>query len=201
MTQMETLAPRQASPPAGSPTPTPASASTCIGRSAWPNARIAISTRMCAPRRSTKSASFPRCAPNSPIARRSTPGRDGALDLLRRRHALADASADGAERHRRGRRELERRARRGDHAGGQSDQRRGRALPRLSRRRGQPPVDRRAGARRRRPEGARPAPRRRRSGRGGQNRRVDLPALFLRLDLCAARPEREGLARRIGARR
>ena len=73
MTTIETLASRQASAPLA-PT-TPASAFTCIGRSAWPNAPIAISTPMCARRRSTKSASSPPCAPNSPIAPRLTPGR------------------------------------------------------------------------------------------------------------------------------
>ena len=52
---------------------------------------------------------------------------------------------------------LDRRARRRGHARSQSDQRRGDALSRLSRGRRQPRLARRAGARRRRAEGARPA--------------------------------------------
>ena len=51
--------------------------------------------------------------------------------LPRRRHALADAARHGRGHPRRHRRGLGRRARRRDHAGGQPDQRRGRALPRL----------------------------------------------------------------------
>ena len=63
----------------------------CIGRSASPNARIAISTATSAPRRPTRRASSPPSARE--IAHRAalTPGAQGALDLLRRRHAVADA--------------------------------------------------------------------------------------------------------------
>ena len=85
--------------------------------------------------------------------------------LLRRRHAIADVGrtrsapildAIGAA--------VDRRRRRRDHAGGQSVERRGRPLPRLSRGRRQPRLARRAVARRRRPARARAActrPRRR----------------------------------------
>ena len=129
-------------------------------------------------------------------SRRADARARGALDLLRRRHALADEAADGAEPDRRGRRRLAARRRRRDHARGQSHQRRSGALPRLSRRRRQPPVDRRPGARRRRPQGARPPSRRRRSGRGGQDRGGDLPAHLLRPHLRPPRADRGGLARR-----
>ncbi len=90
------------------------------------------------------------------------------------------------DRARRDRRPLAGRGGSGDHAGGQSGERRGRPLPRLSRRRRQPPVARRAVARRCRAEGARAHPR---CG-GGAPRRGDgardLPAPLLRSHLCAA---------------
>ena len=92
---------------------------------------------------------------------------------------------------------LDDRARRGDHARGQSDQRRGRALPRLSRGRRQPGVARRPGAERRRPEIPRPrAIRSREALAASKVAASDLLAPFVRSDLRPPRPERRRLARR-----
>ena len=96
---------------------------------------------------------------------------------------------------RRHRQALDRRARRRGHAGGQSDQRRGDALSRLSRRRRQPRLARRAGARRCVAEGARPAAHRAGSARRRGDRAQRLRALLVRPDLCAPEPD----ARRCGA--
>ena len=75
--------------------------------------------------------------------------------------------------------------RRGD-ARSQSDQRRGDALSRLSRRRRQPRVARRAGARRRGAERARAAAHRAGSARRGRDRAAIVRPLFVRSDLRAA---------------
>ena len=82
--------------------------------------------------------------------------------------------------------------RRRDDARSQSDQRRGHALSRLSRRRRQSRVARRAGARRRCAEdSAACTPRRKRSTRV-KIARAAFRALFVRPDLCAARPDAGG---------
>ena len=97
---------------------------------------------------------------------------------------------------RRDRQALARRARRRDHARGQPDQRRGDALSRLSRGRRQPRLARRAGARRRVAESARPPAHRatRRSPRSRIARNAFRP-LLVRPDLCPPGPD----ARRCGA--
>ena len=115
------------------------------------------------------------------------PGRTVIDDLLRRRHAVADAAGNGRRDPRRHRQALERRARcRGD-ARSQSDQRRGDALSRLSRGRRQPRLARRAGARRSRAEGARPPAHRRRRR---STRSASRASIFERysFDLIYARP-------------
>ena len=109
--------------------------------------------------------------------------------LLRRRHAVADAARNGRRDPRRHRPALDGRARRRSHARGQSDQRRGDALSRLSRGRRQSRLARRAGARRRVAEGARPAAHRAGSARCGRDRAHGVRALFVRSDLCAAGPD------------
>ena len=79
------------------------------------------------------------------------------------------------------------RARRRDHAGGQSRHLRARPLPRLSRRRRHAPVDRRAELRRRAAAGARPRPRRaRRRSAAVEAARRDLRHLQPRPDVRAA---------------
>ena len=99
-------------------------------------------------------------------------GRPHGLDhLLRRRHALADAARDRGGDPRRHRAALDGRARRRSVARGESDERRGDALPRLSRGRRQPGVARRAGARRRGAEGTRTAAQRARGARCGRGAR------------------------------
>ena len=73
----------------------PGSASTSIGRSAGPNAPIAISTPMCATRQSTRWRSPPRWRRELTGSPSAPPGRDGDEHFLRRRHALADAACRG----------------------------------------------------------------------------------------------------------
>ena len=85
--------------------------------------------------------------------------------------------------------------RRGD-ARGQSDQRRGHAFPRLSRRRRQSRLARRPGPGRCGAQGAGAAAYRARSARRGRRRARDLRSLFIRSHLCAAGPD----ARRLGDR-
>ena len=169
---------------------TPASASTSTGRSACRSAPIATSTAMSAMPASTRRAS---CAPSrAEIAATAArvPGRTVSTHLLRRRHAVADGARDGRRDPRRDRPPLDGRARCRDHARGQSDQRRGDALPRLPRGRRQPRVARRAGARRCR--------RCKQLGRLHTARealdavaiaRAIVRALFVRPDLCAAGPD------------
>ena len=132
----------------------------------------------------------------SPISPSSTPGPHGAVDLLRRRHAVADGSALGRRHPRHHRQALEHRSKGRDHARGQPDLGRGRPLPRLPRRRRQPRLARRAVAARRPARRARPPPQRRRSDPRRAARAVDLSALELRSHLCPPAPD----ARRLGRR-
>ncbi len=98
------------------------------------------------------------------------PGRQVSVDLSRRRHAVADAAADRRRDLGRDRQALARRRRCGSDAGGQSHQRRGDAVSRLSRRRRQPRFARRAGARRCLAEGAGTIAQRARGARCGRDR-------------------------------
>ena len=148
-----------------------ASASTCTGRSAPRSARIATSTAMSGTSPSTRSASSRPSGARSPIWRRGRPGGrstsiffgGGTPSLMRPQTvgAILDAIA----------RRLDGRAGRRGHARGQPDQRRGGALPGLSRGRRQPGLARRPG-----PERCRPAPARahafRRRGAGRRQGRA-----------------------------
>ena len=67
--------------------------------------------------------------PTWPMRRSLLPGTSAELDLLRRRHAVADGAGDGRGDHRR-RDHWRGRRRSGDHPGSQSEQRRSRALRR-----------------------------------------------------------------------
>ena len=161
----------------------------------WPfclrSARIAISTPMCATRRSTRSAS---CAPSPARSRRTaalTPGRTvssiflggGTPSLMQPQTVGADPRCDrqstGASR-RDAEVTLE-----ANPTSVEAD-----ALSRLSRGRRQPRLARRAGARRRLAEGARPHAHRARGARRGGDRAQRFPALLVRPDLCAARIRR-----------
>ena len=128
------------------------------------------------------------------------PGRDVIVDLSRRRHAVADAAADRRRHPRCDRQALARRARRRGHAGGQSDQRRGDAVSRLSRSRRQPRLARRAGAGRRLAEGARTPAHRARGARCGRDRAQRVRPLLVRPDLRPPRPDAADVGRRIEAR-
>ena len=121
---------------------------------------------------------------------RADHGPHGAVDLLRRRHAVADGPALGRADPRDHRPVLEHRSKGRDHARGQPDLGRGRALPRLSRRRRQPRVAGRPVAARRPAGRARPEAHGRRSHRRRAPRAVDLPALELRSHLCASASRR-----------
>ena len=68
------------------------SASTCTGRSACRNARIAISTAMSGTQPSMRIASPAPLPARSRPPRRAQPGATVTLDLPRRRHAVADAA-------------------------------------------------------------------------------------------------------------
>ena len=127
-------------------------------------------------------------------------GPHGVEHLLRRRHAVADAAVVGAGDPRRNCKTLERRARRRGLARGQSDQRRCDALPRLSRGRRQSRLARRAGARRRIVERARPPAHGARSARRRRRRALDLRPLLVRSDLCAAAADAVGVGGRAQAR-
>ncbi len=89
-----------------------------------------------------------------------------------RRHAVPDGPPNRRRAARRRRRRLDGRPGGRGHAGGQPDQRRGRALPRLPRRRRQPGLARRAGAERRRPA---PARAHAHGGRGARRRARSRP--------------------------
>ena len=108
--------------------------------------------------------------------------------------------ADRGHDPRRHRAALDGRARYRSVAGSQSDQRRGDAVSRLSRGRCQPGVARRAGARRRRAQGTRPAAQRARSARRGRGGAGKLRALLVRPDLCAAAADAGSVGRRASAR-
>ena len=84
-------------------------------------------------RRSIRRRGARRCSPISRMRRAQTPGRRLDLDLLRRRHALADAAGDGRRADRRRRSALGLRAGHRDHARGQSLLGRGGALRRSRR--------------------------------------------------------------------
>ena len=172
------------------PAPIRVSASTSIGRSACRNAPIAISTATCA-RRPVDEARF-LSAFRAELAHRArlAPGARRVVRLLRRRHAIADGAGHRRQHPGGDRGALERRSRRRGDARGQSDQRRGDAVPRLPGGRHQPRVARRAGHERPRPQGARPPAHRRRGHGGRRDRGVGLRALFLRPDLCPARTRR-----------
>ena len=120
--------------------------------------------------------------------RQADAGPHGAVDLLRRRHAVADGAAFGRGHSARHRRQLARRQRRRDHARGQPDLGRGRAVSRLSRGGGQPRVARRAVAARRSrwPNSAAATPSTRRSPRCGWRSRSSRARSF---DLIYARPK------------
>ena len=78
--------------------PTAPSAFTCIGRSACRSARIATSTATCA-MAAIDEARFVRAFDSrNRHDRRARTGPHGIDDLLRRRHAVADAAGDGAVR-------------------------------------------------------------------------------------------------------
>ena len=113
----------------------------------------------------------------------------GVVDLSRRRHAIVDAAAYGRRHSRCDRQALARRRRRRGHAGGQSHQRRGHALSRLSRGRRQPGVARRAGARRRIAEGTGTPAYRARSAGCGCDCAHGFRAIFVRSDLRPPRPD------------
>ena len=168
-------------------TPDRPSASMSIGRSACRSAPIATSTAMCA----TAAIDEPRfvrafAAEIAATAAR-VPGRTvstiffggGTPSLMQPSTvgAVLDAIAQA----------LDGRARRRGHARSQPDQRRGDALSRLSRGRRQPRVARRAGARRSRARGTRPAAHGARGARRGRRSRA---AIFGRysFDLIYARP-------------
>ena len=146
------------SPRTGAPA---ASASTCTGRSARRNARIATSTATCGA--ASTSARWRRAlVAEVAAAAAEMPGRTvdtvffggGTPSLMPPETVAAVIAAIAAG--------MAAGAGRGDHARGQPDLGRGRPVPRLPRRRGQPAVDGGAGARRRRPAGARADARRRR---------------------------------------
>ena len=118
------------------------------------------------------------------------------VDLLRRRHAVLDAAFDHCRRAQFHRPAVARRARCRNHHGGQSDERRGRAFSRLSRRRRQSRVARRAGARRSRAGRARPAAHRARSARCSRRRAQSVRPLLVRPDLRAAGAAAEGMGGR-----
>ena len=137
--------------------------------------------------------------PKIAAAAREVPGPGGRHRLLRRRHPQPDAARDRGRGDRRDPPRLVARARRRDHARGQSHLGRGRPVPRLPRRRGEPALHGRPGPERRRPQGARPHARHRRGGarlRGGAG---DLPAGELRPHLCPSGPDAGRLAGRAGA--
>ena len=118
------------------------------------------------------------------------------LDLLRRRHALADGG-----RHRRrhpgcDRRALGRRSPLRGLARGQSDQRRGRPLPRFPGGRGEPRLARRAGAERQGFALPRPAARCETGAPRDPAGARDLSAPFLRPDLRPAGPDAGGVGKR-----
>ena len=185
-----------------SPHPTPPharakepSASTCTGRSACRNARIAISTAMSGMRRSTRSAL------RAPLRARSKPRRrvrrtrtvtsiflgGGTPSLMQPQTVGAILDAIGKA--------LARRAQGGSDAGGQSHQRRGNALSRLSHRRRQPRLARRAGAGRRLAEGAGTAAYRARGAGCGRDRPHRVRPLFVRPDLRPPRPDAADVGR------
>ena len=111
------------------------------------------------------------------------PGRH--QHLLRRRHTLLDAPRYRVGDPRRHRGPLAFARRCGDHARSQSHKCRGRELRRLSIGRRQPAVARRAGARRPKPQGARPPAHGGRSaGRAGA-RQTPFRSRVVRPDLCA----------------
>ena len=130
-----------------------------------------------------------------------TPGRTVDEHLLRRRHAVADAAADGRRDPRRDRAGLGGRAERRGDARGQPDERRGRALPGLPRGRRQPGLARRPGPERCRPAPARTDAFRRRGAGRREGRRLDLRALLLRPHLRPARTRRRRPGARSWARR
>ena len=153
------------------------------------------------PRRGRRRGALPRrlqVGDRSSGRARARPRRP--LGLLRRRHAVAHAPGDRRRRPRRDRGEVDGRAGRRDHARSQSDQRRGGTVSRLPRRRSEPAFDRRAGARRRRPQGAGAETQRRGGACGGASRGVALPPLHLRSHLRAPGSGRAGVARRAGQR-
>ena len=158
----------------------------CIGRSAGPNARIATSTPMSATAASTKRASSPPICTELRHFASLTPGRTvtsiffggGTPSLMRPATVAAILDAIAGHWH------IARRC--GDHARSQSDERRGRELRRLSRGRRQSAVARRAGARRSKPEGARPPAHGRRSARRARARQAPFRPRVVRPDLCAS---------------
>ena len=141
------------------------------------------------------------------LAGRSRPsGGAGArsrshLDLFRRRHAVLDAARDGCGAGRAGQGAVAGRARSRSHAGGQPQLGRGGALRRVCRGRDQPAVARDPGARSGGAALSRPRPRPGRGDRGDPPRPRHLRALFVRPDLCPARPERSPPGRRSSTRR
>jgi hypothetical protein len=154
------------------------------GPSVPPNAPIATSTAMCghvAPDQARYVAAFGRDSRPRRGARRAAPCPRSSSAAARPR-SWKPATVGAI---------LEAIARlwtvdarlRGD-AGGQPDQRRGGALPRLPRRRRQPRLARRPGPRRRRPQEPRAHPFGRRGAARGRRRPPALRPLFLRPDLC-----------------
>ncbi len=170
------------------------SAFTCTGRSACRNVPIATSTATSA-MRAIDEQRYLRAFHAEIAKRRRTVARPHrVLDLFRRRHAVPDAAGDDCRRAQFHRAAVACRARCRDHDRSQSDERRGRALSRLSHGRRQSRVARRAGARRSRAcrtwaaaYGARGARCRRRRAHG-------VRPLFVRSDLhpAAASSRRNG---------
>ena len=87
----------------------------------------------CAAKRSIRQPMRRRCARELAASGAAGPGQNVSQHFLRRRHAVADAAADDRGDPRGDRRAAgELRAERRDHAGGQSDQRRGGTISRLT---------------------------------------------------------------------
>ena len=172
----------------------------CTGRFACRNARIAISTAMSGMPPIDEDRFARAFAREIETTAARAPGREVVVDLSRRRHAVPDAAANRRRHSGCDRQALARRSRCRSHAGSQSHQRRGDAFWRLSLRRRQPGVARRAGAGRRLAEGVGTPAYRARSARCGRDRAQRVRSLFVRSDLRPPRPDAADVGRRTEAR-
>ena len=171
----------------------PPSASTSTGRSACRNVPIATSTAMCAASRSTRRASSRALHAEIAATAARAPGRTvstiffggGTPSLMQPATVAGVLDADRAA--------LARRARRRGDARSQPDQRRGDTLSRLSRRRRQPRLAWRAGARRPRACRTWPHAYGARGARRGRRRALGVRSLFVRSDLRAAAADAGGM--------